>query len=146
MNLVMGSVPPDKAGSASGVVQTGNEAGFALGIALMGSIGTFVYRTQLADGIPSDVPAAAASAARENLTDAVIAAGTLSGHLGTEVLNAAREAFSNGLHIIAAITAAAVAAVAVLIVVQLRRVRPLGHTEPPTDQEGDLAPAVRSGG
>jgi DHA2 family multidrug resistance protein-like MFS transporter len=38
MNHVMGSVPPEKAGSASGVVQTGNEAGYALGIAIMGSI------------------------------------------------------------------------------------------------------------
>jgi DHA2 family multidrug resistance protein-like MFS transporter len=81
------------------------------------------------------VPAADAGAARESLTDAITVAGTLPRHAGAAVLSAAREAFSNGLHTVAAITAAAVAAVAILIVVQLRQVRPLGDTEPPTGKE-----------
>jgi hypothetical protein len=56
------------------------------------------------------------------------------------VLSAARDAFNSGLHTVAAITAAVMAAVAILIVIQLWRIRPLGHTESPTDQDGNMAP------
>jgi hypothetical protein len=42
------------------VAKTGNEFGYALGIATLGSIGTVVYHIQIAeaipDGIPADVP------------------------------------------------------------------------------------------
>lgn len=133
MNLVIGSAPTEKAGSASGVVQTSTEFGYALGIAIMGSIVTIVYRTRVTDEIPPDVPPTAASAARESIADAITVAGTLPQHLGTAMLSAAREAFSSGLHTVAIIAAAVVATVAVLIVSQLRRMRPLGQAEPHDD-------------
>ena len=87
------------------------------------------------------MPASAASAARESLTDAAAVAGSLPGRLGVDALNAARDAFSSGLHAVAAVAATAVAAVAILIVVQLRRVRPLGETDSPAAEEGDAVPA-----
>jgi DHA2 family multidrug resistance protein-like MFS transporter len=124
-NLVMSSVPPEKAGSASGVVQTNSEFGYALGIAVMGSLGTLVYRTTIAGNLPSDVPATAAGAARESLTGAVTVAGGLPDQLGAAVLAAARDAFSSGLHTVAAITGVVVAGMAVLIVTQLRDIPPL---------------------
>ncbi|MEV6492507.1 MFS transporter, partial [Actinoplanes sp. NPDC051633] len=85
-NLVMSSVPPEKAGSASGVVQTNSEFGYALGIAVMGSLGTFVYRTRIADDLPSGLPGTAADTARESITGAVTVAGELPGRLGAAVL------------------------------------------------------------
>ena len=45
---VVGSAPPAKAGSAASISETSNELGIALGIAILGSIGSIVYRTQLA--------------------------------------------------------------------------------------------------
>lgn len=39
MNLVLSAAPPEKTGAASGTVQTCNELGGALGIALLGSLG-----------------------------------------------------------------------------------------------------------
>ena len=42
-HLVVGSAPPEEAGSAAALAQAGNEFGYALGIALLGS-GTIVYR------------------------------------------------------------------------------------------------------
>ena len=42
-NLVVGSAPPEEAGSAAALAQASNEFGYALGIALLGS-GTIVYR------------------------------------------------------------------------------------------------------
>jgi DHA2 family multidrug resistance protein-like MFS transporter len=36
-NLVVGAAPPEKAGSSSSMAQTANEAGAALGVAILGS-------------------------------------------------------------------------------------------------------------
>jgi DHA2 family multidrug resistance protein-like MFS transporter len=48
-DLVVGAAPPERAGTASGMSETGAELGGALGIALLGSLGTAVFRSQ-ADG------------------------------------------------------------------------------------------------
>jgi DHA2 family multidrug resistance protein-like MFS transporter len=40
MNIVLSAAPPEKTGAASGTAQTCNELGGALGIALLGSLGT----------------------------------------------------------------------------------------------------------
>ncbi len=52
-DLVVGSVPPEKAGSAASLSQTGNEFGYALGIATVGTLGNAVTRAQLADAVPA---------------------------------------------------------------------------------------------
>jgi len=127
--LVMGSVPPQKAGSASGVVQTNSEISYALGIAVMGSLGTLVYRTRVDDNVASELPASAANAARESLSGAITVAGDLPEHLGTAVLTAAQDAFSSGLHTVAAIAAVIQAGMAVLIATRLRHIPPLDKTE-----------------
>jgi DHA2 family multidrug resistance protein-like MFS transporter len=45
-DLVVGAAPPERAGTASGMSETGAELGGALGIALLGSLGTAVFRSQ----------------------------------------------------------------------------------------------------
>lgn len=50
--LVVGSAPAERAGAASGIAETAAEFGGALGIAILGSIGTAVCRSALA-GRPS---------------------------------------------------------------------------------------------
>lgn len=50
MGLVIGAVPVERAGAASGLAETGNELGGALGIALLGSLGTAMIRGDLAHG------------------------------------------------------------------------------------------------
>jgi hypothetical protein len=61
------------------VVQTNSEFGYALGIAVIGSLGTLVYRSEIAGHLPPDLPAGAANAARESLTGAITAAAELPG-------------------------------------------------------------------
>jgi DHA2 family multidrug resistance protein-like MFS transporter len=112
------------------VVQTNSEFGYALGIAVMGSVGTLVYRTQIADHLPVDLPGAAASTARESLTGAIPVAAELPGDLGAAVLAAAQDAFSSSLHTVAAITGVVVAGMGVLIVTKLRRIPPLDQAAP----------------
>ncbi|AXB41616.1 MFS transporter [Amycolatopsis albispora] len=43
-DLVVGAAPPDRAGAASALSETSVEFGLALGVAVLGSIGTFVQR------------------------------------------------------------------------------------------------------
>jgi DHA2 family multidrug resistance protein-like MFS transporter len=118
--LVVGSAPPEKAGSAASINETSGQFGFALGIAALGSVGTAVYRSRIS--VPSDVPAQAGDAARESLAGATSAAGALPGDLGRAVLTTAREAFTGGLVTVSAISAALLAAVAILTVALLRRI------------------------
>ena len=61
-DLIVGTAPPERAGAAAGISETGTELGMALGIAVIGSIGTAVYRGELR--MPDDTPPWAAQAAR----------------------------------------------------------------------------------
>jgi MFS transporter, DHA2 family, multidrug resistance protein len=116
-DLMVGTAPPERAGAASAIAETGSELGGALGIAVLGSIGTAVYRSRVADAVPPQ----AAEAARDTLGGAVAAGDRLPDPLGAELLDAAREAFTQGLQLAAGISAAVVVAAAVLAGALLRR-------------------------
>lgn len=66
-DLVVSAAPPERAGAASALSETGSEFGGALGIAILGTLGAAVYRTQISATIPGDVPQSAAVAARDTL-------------------------------------------------------------------------------
>jgi DHA2 family multidrug resistance protein-like MFS transporter len=51
--LVVGSVPPERAGSAASMSETSNYLGGSLGIAVLGAAGAAVYRLNLASGLTS---------------------------------------------------------------------------------------------
>jgi DHA2 family multidrug resistance protein-like MFS transporter len=121
-DLVVGSAPPEHAGAAAAISETSSEFGGALGIAILGSIGTAVYRGAMADGMPNGIPAAAASAARDTLGGAVAVARRLPAHLGADLLGVAREAFTQAMELTAIISAALVLAAAVAAALLLRRV------------------------
>ncbi|WP_316571362.1 MFS transporter [Neobacillus sp. YIM B06451] len=128
-NMIIGSAPPEKAGLAGGMSQTSAEFGFALGLAVLGSVGTAVYRNQIADYIPVDTPPMAAGAARDTLVGATEAAQKLSDPLGTELLAIAREAFTSGMNTVAAVSAIMLIGVAIFTVSQLRHIPPSGATQ-----------------
>jgi MFS transporter, DHA2 family, multidrug resistance protein len=133
-DIIVGSAPPERAGAASGISETSAELGGALGIAVLGSVGTAVYRSEVTGAVPADVPPAAAEAARDTLGGAVAAAEELSDPLGAELLDAAREAFTQALQLTAITSAAIVVGVAILAAVVLRDMRkgsgPEGQPEP----------------
>jgi MFS transporter, DHA2 family, multidrug resistance protein len=122
-DLAVGSAPPERAGAASAITETSAEFGGALGIAVLGVVGTAVYRGQMADGVPAGVPGEAAAAARDTLGGAVAVAGQLPDRAGAALLDAAREAFTSGLQAAAALSATAALAFAVLVAIMLRRDR-----------------------
>jgi MFS transporter, DHA2 family, multidrug resistance protein len=133
-DIIVGNAPPERAGAASGISETSAELGGALGIAVLGSVGTAVYRSEVTGAVPADVPPAAAEAARDTLGGAVAAAEELPDPLGAELLDAAREAFTQALQLTAITSAAIVVGVAILAAVVLRDVRkgsgPEGQPEP----------------
>jgi MFS transporter, DHA2 family, multidrug resistance protein len=121
-DLIVGAAPPERAGAAAAISETSSELGGALGIAILGSIGTAVYRGQVADSVPAGVPPGATETAKDTLGGAVETAETLPGRLRTDLLETAREAFVQGMQV-AALTSAVIAAVmAVLSVLFLRQV------------------------
>ncbi|MGW7080556.1 MFS transporter [Streptomyces sp. NPDC054866] len=112
-DLALGSAPAEKAGSASSLLETGQEFGGALGMALLGSIGNAVYR----DGIPDAAPAEA----HETLGGALAVAREMPDKAASALTAAAREAFTSGMHAAALAGATLLVASAVLAAVTLRR-------------------------
>ncbi|MGH2385883.1 MAG: MFS transporter [Candidatus Limnocylindria bacterium] len=135
-DLIIGSAPPERAGGAAGISETAAELGGALGIAVFGSIGVAVYRGAMDGAIPAGIPLEAAAAARDTLGGAIEVAGQLPGRLGPAVIDAAREAFTQGLHLAAAISAVGSIGLAVLVVTVLRGDR----TGSKSEDRGDLEP------
>ncbi|WP_394430137.1 MFS transporter [Streptomyces sp. SGAir0957] len=101
MDLALGTVPVAHSGSAASLLETGAEFGGALGMAVLGSIGTAVYR--------HDIPSGAPDAARETLGGALATASHLPSEAARALTDAARDAFTHGMQ------AAAVAGAVLLL-------------------------------
>ncbi|CAM5457136.1 hypothetical protein STANM309S_00366 [Streptomyces tanashiensis] len=97
--LVVGAAPPERAGAASAISETGAELGGALGIATLGSVATAVYGGYMAGHLPTGLPADLAGPAGETLPAALEAARGLGGELGTALADTARAAFTRSLHV-----------------------------------------------
>ena len=140
-DLIIGSVPPQAGGSASSVSETASELGFALGVAVIGSIEAAVYRLQTAHAIPAAVPARAAAAARDSLAGAQSAAARLPHGLAATLLDAARQAFTQGLSTAAAVSVAVAGVLALLAVILLRHPHPAAEAPGAATRPSDLRPS-----
>ena len=130
-DLAVSSAPPERAGAASGISETSSELGGALGLALLGTIGTAVYRGQAADSIPAEAPARAAASASDTLGGAVEVADRMPQLLAADVLEPAREAFTQGLQVAATVSGVLLAAAAVIVAMLLRGEKRRARTGPP---------------
>src|SRR5207237_1325509 len=70
-STVLSSARPERAGAVSALAQTGAELGGALGIAILGSLGTAIYRGTVAAVIPNGLSPELAAAARDTLGGAL---------------------------------------------------------------------------
>jgi DHA2 family multidrug resistance protein-like MFS transporter len=128
--LIVGSAPPEQAGAATGMSETSGELGGALGIALLGSVGTAVYRSNVADALPSGIPAEAVEAARDTLGGALAIAETLPDALGAALAASAQIAFVDAIHLVAAVAAIGAVATAITAAYALRNVSARSEPEP----------------
>jgi DHA2 family multidrug resistance protein-like MFS transporter len=133
-DLVVSSAPPERAGAASALSEMSAELGGALGIAVLGSVATAIYRSEMAAAVPNAVPPAAADAARDTLGGAVDAAHTLPDALAAQLLSLARAAFVDGLEVAAVIGAVLAVLTAVITATLLRNARRGGSPAPAHDQ------------
>ncbi|MEV1082937.1 MFS transporter [Streptomyces sp. NPDC050211] len=115
-DVILSSVPKEEAGAASAVSETAYELGAALGIALLGSIVTGVYR-----GFAG--PAGTPDAAHESLGGAVEAAAGMPAQTSAAMLDAARQSFVDGLALAAGAGAAVLLAAAAAAWFMLRNQR-----------------------
>ncbi|MET9557889.1 MFS transporter [Streptomyces sp. NPDC006645] len=136
--LALGAAPPDRAGSAAAVLESGQELGGALGMAVLGSVGAAVYSREMAGALPADagaaLPGGVADAVRETLGGAAAAAARLPAETGAEVLATARDAFTDGMGLAAVGAGVVMLGAAVFSFAALR-----GTAERATGRAGDAS-------
>ena len=123
--LVVGSAPPEKAGSASAMSETVQDLGVSLGIAVLGSLATAIYRRTMLDRMPDNL----ARDAHEAVSDSLWAASAVAAELPAGLIEEAEAAFIAGFNAAAVFSAASVTVLVILATVALRHVRPMGHPD-----------------
>lgn len=120
MDGVISAAPPERAASSASMAQLANELGIALGLTVLGSLGTVVYRLQL--GLPG-------SPADRSVID-----GVRQGQHDPALLASVRNAFTDAFHVAGLVGVAVMIAVLVLVARATRApvpARPLdGEPEP----------------
>jgi len=120
---IVQSVPQHKAGVGSAVNDTTREVGGAIGIAVVGSVITSIYRSHVAPALES-LPPELAQVARGSVAKAMAVAdsagGAMSPEAATEFSRAVRQSFVDGAHVGLRISAALVAVAALVVTMRLR--------------------------
>jgi MFS transporter, DHA2 family, multidrug resistance protein len=111
--LVLRSVPPERAGSAASMSETGNYFGGALGLAVLGALSAAVYRQRMNH---TDVP----ETARQTVAGATSAAAKLPMSQASNLLHTAANAYLSALHLTALTAAVTFAALATVVTVTSR--------------------------
>jgi DHA2 family multidrug resistance protein-like MFS transporter len=124
MDGVMSAAPPERAASSASMAQLANELGIALGLSVLGSLGTVVYRLQL--GLPG-------SSAEQSVID-----GVREGHRDPALLASVKDAFTDSFHVVGLVGIALMVVVLVLVARATRETT----TAPAVPSEPELADAV----
>ena len=118
-DVILASVPAQRAGAASGISETAYELGSALGVAVLGSLLTSVYRARLV--MPDGVPAEARPAVENMIGTAMSAADRLPAPVAESVRVASRAAFEAGVATTCLVGAVLMAATTLTTWLVLRR-------------------------
>ncbi|MEU9316678.1 MFS transporter [Streptomyces sp. NPDC048295] len=138
---VMQALPREKAGSGSAVNNTFRQVGGALGVAVLGSVLSTVYRGDI-EGHLGAVPAGARQAAGESI-EATLGIADKLGPAGAPLVASANDAFLKAMHV-TAVGSASVALVGTLVVALFMPGKPPAGREPGGSGEDDRS--VRAAG
>src|SRR5690606_8010645 len=100
-DAIIAAAPTDRAGAAAAISETAYELGGAMGVAVLGSVATGIYRKELGE--------VADESARQTLGEAARVAAAMPAEAGEALMEAARTAFTDGLRATSLIGAALVA-------------------------------------
>jgi DHA2 family multidrug resistance protein-like MFS transporter len=137
--MAMQSAPMEKLGAAAGMTSTSGEFGIAMGVAVLGTVGTTLYRNTVE--IDPSVPAAQAHAAGESIAGAQSVAGSLPPAEAGNLLDSAYHAITTSVHGTAIGSAIIVAVAAVVAAIGLRKVPPTGQQAQAPAEDEDTATA-----
>ena len=129
VGALMATIPPEKAGVGSALNDTIQQAGSALGIAILGSL--------LASGFARHIPAGAPAQARQSIAGA-LATASARGDAGLAVT--ARHAFTSSMSVTFAVSAFGVLAAAIVATLVMRDSKPAAAPQAPVTQ----APATEA--
>ncbi|MGW2257664.1 DHA2 family efflux MFS transporter permease subunit [Streptomyces sp. NPDC001780] len=136
---VMQALPREKAGSGSAINNTFRQVGGALGVAVLGSVLSAVYRGGI-EGHLGAVPAGARDAAGESI-EATLGAARELGPAGRPLIGSAYDAFLDAMHV-TALCSAGVALIGAVVVALFLPGRP-GAARRTPDGGADGAAATR---
>jgi MFS family permease len=122
VGALMSTIPPEQAGVGSALNDTIQQAGSALGIAILGSL--------LAGGFTRHMPAGAPAQARQSITGALAAAPG-----DTGLVHAAREAYTVSMSTTFTVSAIAILAAALLATLVIRNPKPDPAAAPANEPE-----------
>jgi len=120
-DMILSSVTPERAGSAGALSETSSEFGGALGIAVLGSIGTAVYRFYMRDVSASGLNYEDAEVAKSTLGGALSIAENLPAQSAKLLVDFSRNAFTESLMIMAVISAVLSVVLGFVVMYRFRR-------------------------
>jgi DHA2 family integral membrane protein (MFS transporter) len=138
-NAVMGAIPRDKAGAGSAVNNTIRQVGGALGVAVLGSVLSSAYRSQLGSAVDV-LPAGLRQDAAESIGGTYAALGA-AGPRADALASAAREAFLHAMHVTALCAILALLLGSAVVWVFLPGRRASGGSVETGQHEATVAPA-----
>ncbi|RFA29239.1 MFS transporter [Alkalilimnicola ehrlichii] len=122
-DLVVGAAPVAKAGSASAMSEMVQELGVALGVAVLGSVATLVYRANIGAHLAPDLATDVSTA----MGDSLWAATAIGDSLADNLLQEAQAAFTLGLNVIGLVGGIGIIGLAIISAVSLRHVQTLSE-------------------
>lgn len=120
-DMIVGAAPPERAGAAAALSETSSEFGGALGIAILGSIGTAIYRSKITAGMPEKISHKMVQEATDTLGGAIDVASQLPSEVGRSLIQTANVSFVAGMQLNAWIAATIAGVLAILSVIVLRK-------------------------
>lgn len=130
-DMVVGATPAAQSGSAAAMSETVQELGLAVGVAILGSLTTALYTARMT------APANLTAAVEGRVTDSLAGALSVADQVPAETVQAAREVFTSGVNVAAAVAGVAIVAATVVCLATLGHLRPLGG-----DHDDDAAEAM----
>ncbi|MAU70806.1 MAG: MFS transporter [Pseudozobellia sp.] len=121
-DLVIGSAPIAKAGAASAISETAQELGLAVGVAVLGSLTTTIYRNQIDEYIPSYL----SDNIKMSVQDSLWSATSVADSLPLGLFEQAKEAFTFGLNMVNWVGAIVIFILAMLSAIALRHIGAVG--------------------
>ena len=133
-DLMVGSAAPERAGAAAALSETGSELVAALGVAVLGSIGTLAYRHAM-DSTGRSPITTGIDAAHDTLSGALVAARELGGPAALGLVGDARRAFTHSLHVAAAVAATLTLVLALVTAIVFQRARGPSRRLAPSERQ-----------